>query len=238
MTYRNNGHRDGGASVGILMLDSSFPRIPGDGGNAATWPFPVLLKTISGASPEHAVLRGAGSLAGAFVDGARELVSAGVAGITTSCGFLVLFQAELAEAAGVPVATSSLMQVPAVQALLPPGKRVGILTISAASLTPAHLAAAGVPVDTPIGDTAPGGREFARVILGDEPALDVDLARKDLLDGARALVAAYPEIGALVLECTNMAPYSADIAAELGVPVYDFYSFVTWFQAGLRPRRF
>jgi hypothetical protein len=238
MTYRNDGHRDGGASVGILMLDSSFPRIPGDGGNAATWPFPVLLKTISGASPEHAVLRGAGGLAGAFVDGARELVRAGVAGITTSCGFLVLFQAELAEAAGVPVATSSLMQVPAVQALLPPGKRVGILTISAASLTPAHLAAAGVPAETPIGDTAPGGREFARVILGDEPALDVDLARKDLLNGARALVAAYPEIGALVLECTNMAPYSADIAAELGVPVYDFYSFVTWFQAGLRPRRF
>ena len=35
-----------GAAVGIVMLEARFPRIPGDVGNAATWPFPVLYKVI------------------------------------------------------------------------------------------------------------------------------------------------------------------------------------------------
>ena len=46
-----------GASVGILMLETRFPRIPGDMGNAGTWPFPVLYKVVRGASPDHVVRR-------------------------------------------------------------------------------------------------------------------------------------------------------------------------------------
>ncbi len=78
----------------------------------------------------------------AFIEAARELVAIGADGITTNCGFLSVYQEEIARAVGVPVATSSLMQAPMIQALLPPGRRVGILTISKATLTEAHLAAA------------------------------------------------------------------------------------------------
>ena len=63
---------------------------------------------------------------------------------------LALLQDELKAALGVPVATSALMQVPMVQALLPAGKRVGVITISKPSLTADHLAAAGAPLDTPV----------------------------------------------------------------------------------------
>ncbi len=227
-----------GAAVGILMLESQFPRIPGDAGNAGTWPFPVMYKVIEGASPEHAVLQSADGLLDTFVDGARELVKAGADGITTNCGFLTLFQNELASALAVPVASSSLMQVPWVQAILPPGKCVGVLTISSKTLTPKHLECAGVPEDTPVGGTDKFGQEFTRAIIGDELELDVELARQDVIKGCKRLVEANPDIGAIVLECTNMVPYSANIATELDMPVYDFYSFVTWFQAGLSPRRF
>ncbi|MHA1564226.1 MAG: aspartate/glutamate racemase family protein [Alphaproteobacteria bacterium] len=226
-----------GAAVGILMLDTRFPRIPGDMGNAQTWPFPVLYKVVRGASPDHVVRRGGEGLAGRFVDAARELVADGADGITTNCGFLALFQDQLAAAVGVPVASSSLMQVPLVQSLLPPDRRVGVLTISKASLTPQHLAAAGVPADTPIVGTD-GGREFSRAILGDEAILDPDLARAKLIDEGSHLVNAYPDTGAIVLECTNMVPYAADLREVLGLPVYSIYSFVSWFQAGLLPRAF
>ena len=132
-----------GAPLGILMLQARFPRIQGDMGNATTWPFPVLYRVVKGASPQRVVLQGAAGLLPDFLEAAAELVSFGAEAITTNCGFLSLFQQELAAHVRVPVATSALMQVPWVQAILPPGKRVGVVTVSAASLTPRHLAAAG-----------------------------------------------------------------------------------------------
>ncbi len=227
-----------GAPLGILMLEARFPRIPGDMGNAATWPFPVLYKVVRGASPERVVVGGAAGLLGDFIAAGRELISLGAEAITTNCGFLSIFQNELAAALRVPVATSSMMQVPWVQAMLPPGQRVGIVTVNAAGLTPAHLAGAGVPAGTPITGTE-GGREFFRVLIRAESEdMDVNAARADVVGAALALRDATPDLGAVVLECTNMPPYAADVRAALGLPVYDIYSMITRFQAGLRPRVF
>lgn len=226
-----------GAAVGILMLEARFPRIPGDMGNAATWPFPVHYKVVRDATPDRVVRRGAEGLRDAFIAAADELVRDGVDGITTNCGFLSIFQAEIAAAVPAPVATSSLMQVALANQILPAGKRAGVLTISASTLTPAHLAAAGAPADTPIGTTE-GGAEFTQAILGDALELDVAAARRDNVEAALALHSATPDLGAIVLECTNMTPYAADIAAATGLPVFSMESFVRWFQAGLRPSRF
>lgn len=227
-----------GAPLGILMLEARFPRIFGDMGNGETWPFPVLFRVVRGASPERVVLNGAQGTLDAFIEAAKDLVDLGAEAITTNCGFLALFQRELAEAVQVPVATSSLMQVPWVQATLPPGKRVGVVTVSKKSLTPAHLAGAGVPLDTPIVGTE-GGREFFRVLITSaKQDMDVELAKQDILDAGRELVRNHPDIGAIVLECTNMPPYAAALADEVGLPVFDIYSMINWFHLGLRPRRF
>jgi len=139
-----------GARVGILMLETRFPRIPGDMGNAATWPFPVLYKVVPGASPRRVVHDKAAGLLDSFLDAAEELVRLGADGITTTCGFLSLFQREIAAHVGVPVATSSLMQIPLIERVLPPGKRVGILTVNAANLTGEHLLAADADPATPV----------------------------------------------------------------------------------------
>ena len=226
-----------GACLGILMLQSRFPRIPGDMGNALTWPFPVRYKVVRGASPDRVVRRRADGLLPEFIEAARELVADGADGITTNCGFLSLFQRELADAVGVPVATSSLMQIPLIERMLPSGNRVGVLTISAATLTADHLAAAGVAPETPLVGTDTG-REFTRVILDDEMELDVDRAREDVVDAGRRLVADHAGLGAIVLECTNMVPYAADVRGATGLPVFSIETFVTWFQAALVPRRF
>ena len=226
-----------GASVGILMLESRFPRIPGDMGNAQSWDFPVQYRVVRGASPDRVVRGGAKGMHAAFIEAAQALVADGADGITTTCGFLSLMQAELAAAVGVPVAASSLMQVGMVNALLPPGRRAGVLTVSASSLTPAPLTAARVPNGTPVGSTE-GGREFTRAILDNAPELDVALARQDTVNAALSLQAAHADLGALVLECTNMVPYARDTAQATGLPVFTIHSFISWFQSGLRPRRF
>lgn len=226
-----------GASVGILMLEAQFPRIPGDMGNAATWPFPVHYKVVRSATPDRVVRNGAEGLLGTFLDAARELVADGVDGVTTNCGFLALFQEELAAALPVPVATSSLMQVALVNRLLGGGKRAGILTISGSTLTSRHLEKAGVPEGTPI-ETTEGGREFTRAILDNELYLDVEAARQDNVEAAEKLVRDNPDVGAIVLECTNMVPYAANIRQATGLPVFSIETFVRWFQASLVPRRF
>ena len=227
-----------GAPLGILMLDARFPRIPGDMGHAATWPFPVLYRVIKGATPERVVLGGAEGLLPDFLAAAADLVDQGAEAITTNCGFLSLFQRDLSSHVRVPVATSALVQVPWVQATLPPGKRVGIITVSAGSLTPRHLEAANVPLDTPIVGTE-SGREFFRVLIKAEKTdMDVDLAAQDILDAGKALVGLHPEVGAIVLECTNMPPYARAVRNATGLPVFDIWSLVTWFHAGLRPQSF
>ncbi|MCG6858822.1 MAG: aspartate/glutamate racemase family protein [Salaquimonas sp.] len=236
-TKARGGRAIYGASVGILMLEARFPRIPGDMGNALTWPFPVHYKIVRGASPDRVVRRGAEGLLDAFIDAARELVADGVDGITTNCGFLALYQEELAAAVPVPVATSSLMQLGLVNRLLVPGKRAGILTISASALTDQHLEKAGVPEGTPIATTE-GAREFTRAILDNELELDVELARVDNVEAALALREANPDLGAIVLECTNMVPYAADIREATGLPVFSILNFISWFQASLVPPRY
>ena len=225
-----------GAAVGILMLEARFPRIPGDVGNAATWPFPVLYRVIPGASPERVVRQRAEGLRDAFIAGARELVAQGADGLVTNCGFLSLLQEDLAAACGVPVAASALMQAPLIERLLPPGKRVGVLTVSAASLTREHLIAAGVAPDTPVVGTE-GGREFSRVLLGNELQLDMAQAEADVLSAGDELVARHPEVGAVLLECTNMCPYARALRDRLRLPAFDMVSFVPWFHGGLVPRR-
>jgi hypothetical protein len=225
-----------GARVGILMLDTLFPRIPGDMCNALTWPFPVLFKVVRNATAASVAERSQ-SMRDDFMAAGEELVAEGADGITTNVGYLSLFQDELAARCGVPVAASSLMQIPFVERLLPPGKRAGVVTFSTATLEADHLVAAGARPDTPVAGTE-NGVEFCRFIRDNDTRMDVRAAERDLLDAGRDLVGRHPEVGAVILECTNMTPYARAMSEALAMPVYSIYSFVCWFHAGLAPRDF
>ena len=215
-----------GFAIGILTLESSFPRIPGDVANATTWNFPVLYKVIKRATADAVVRRGDRDLLEPFIEGARELEREGVRAITTSCGFLAMFQRELAAAVNVPVFSSSLMQVPLAYAMLKPSQKVGIITVDSELLTEKHLESVGA-VNTPhVIFGTEGEKEFTRVLLGDERALDFETSKHELVEVAKRMAATHPEVGAIVLECTNMPPYAAAIQEELRLPVFDIYTLV------------
>ena len=227
-----------GAQLGILMLEASFPRIPGDIGNAQTWPFPVHYKVIKNATPDRIVRNQGKGLVDSFIEGAQELIAMGADGITTNCGFLIIFQEEISAACKVPVATSSLMQYSFIKSLLPKDKQVGIITISAETLSERHLLAANIPPDATIVGLDQTGEELNRVILGNENRLDLRLAEKEVCSAAGILVKNNPSVGAILLECTNMCPYSASVREAVNLPVFDMYNFISWFQGALKPRNF
>ncbi|MCL2780219.1 MAG: aspartate/glutamate racemase family protein [Actinomycetia bacterium] len=230
-----------GAAVGILMLDTCFPRVLGDVGHAMTWPFPVLYRVVHGATGESVTTArpddSSRALVERFVEAGKDLVRDGADGLATSCGFLSLFQQELADRCGVPVATSSLLQIPLAQALLPAGRRVGVLTFNAQRLTSEHFTAVGAPSDTPVVGLETGA-EFSRVMTESAAELDIAAARRDMVRAAKTLVIEHKNIGAIVLECTNMGPFARAVQDQTQLPVYDIYTLITWFHAGLRRRDF
>ena len=227
------GRRVYGFPIGIIVLDTAFPRIPGDIGNAATFDFPVLYRIVEGAFP-HRVVRELGpALLPPFIEAAQRLEREGVGAITTSCGFLALFQRELAAAVRIPIFTSRLLLL-LVARMLPAGRQVGILTVEASSLTPQHLAAVGIDEGIPLVIMGlEGEEEFTRVLLGNEEELDVTKATEEHVRVARRLVADHPDVGALVLECTNMPPYAKSIQQAVGLPVFDIVLLTRMVHAAL-----
>lgn len=226
-----------GVALGILMLETRFERFVGDIGNARTWPFPVQYRIVSGATPDRII----GPQAAAFLDpfkrAADELIAGGVDGITTTCGFLALHQPALAAHCYVPVATSSLLQVPLVARVLPQGRRPAIFTFSAESLTHAHLAAVGVDPATPLFGM-PASSQFQRAIRTGDASVPFDVLRREVLEVAGSVVDGDASIGALVLECTNLSPYAADLRRATGLPIFDIVSLIHWFHRSLSPEVF
>ena len=212
-------------SLGVVMLDTRFPRLAGDIGNPATFSFPVRYRVVAGASPSRVVLSADRSLLVPFIAAAQALEAEGCAAIATSCGFLALFQRELQAGVGVPVWTSSLLLLPELQAALPAGRRVGVVTADAASLTAAHLAAAGAAEDTPVEGLSPDS-PFHATLLDNRPELDAGLAEAATVAAALRLANRFQELGAIVLECTNMPPYAEAVRAATGLPVHDITTLI------------
>ncbi|MEP7276111.1 MAG: aspartate/glutamate racemase family protein [Betaproteobacteria bacterium] len=218
--------------LGILALDTAFPRIPGDVGGAGTFGFAVRIATVRGATVDVTVHGPRDSLLPEFISAGQALAAQGCDGIVTTCGFLVRWQRQLAEALPVPVMTSALLQVPTVARVLPRGRVVGIVTYSVGDLTPDVLDGAGVDRATPVAGVDPAGA-FAHTIREGAATLDTALMSADTVAAARALVGANRDVGAIVLECANMPPYAAAVRCAVGLPVFDAAQAFAWFHAGL-----
>lgn len=218
--------------LGIVTLDTAFPRIHGDVGAPETFSFPVRIATVRGASVDEVVHRRNRAWLAPFSVAIDELAASGCNAVTTTCGFLVRWQAALALASRVPVLTSALLQLGLVEATLPAGRRAGIVTYSARDLDADSLRAAGAPGDTPV-EGVPEDSYFANTIRHGAPTLDRGRMEADTVAAARRLVTANPDVGAIVLECANMPPYRAAVARAVRRPVFDAAQLVAWFHAGV-----
>ena len=226
-------------TIGVLCLDTSFTKIPGHIRNPTTFDFPVVYRVVTGATPERVVSQGDPRLLQPFVDAARELEAQGVAAITGACGFLVLFQRELAAAVQVPLYASSLIQLPMVHRMLQPEQKVGLLVAKKPALTPRHLAAVGaesVPVCVAGMAEQP---EFREVMLeGRRDELDVQRLKNEVLTEVEGLAKDNPEMGALVIECTDLVPFAYAIQDRIGVPVFDIVTLTEMVHRSLARRPF
>jgi aspartate/glutamate racemase len=211
-----------GIPIGILCLETYYGRPPGHLRNASTFRFPVIYRIVKGATAKRVVKQADRELLTPFIEAARGLEQEGVMAITGSCGFLALFQDELADAVDIPLFTSSLIQIPLVYRMLRRNQKVGILTASKSTLTEEHLKAVGaeaVPVCVAGMDDQ---QEFCDVIIeGRRTELDLARLGQEVLAVVGKLVEDHPEMGALVIECTDLPPFAHLIQEKIRRPVFD-----------------
>jgi len=225
-----------GTTIGVLIMQSRVPCIPGSVSNASSYDFPVIYRVVPNLDVQRLVFDADQSLAAPVIAAARELEQAGVSAITTDCGYMAWFQGQVAAAVRVPVALSSLLQVPLIRSLLPPARKVGVVVADSRSLRPQMLAAIGIdPAQIAIAGME-GQPAFWSAIMEENGTLDSDAIEREVLDVAGALVRANPDIGALLLECSEFPPYSAAVQATLRLPVFDFQTLIRYVYSAVAQR--
>ena len=235
------GRNTYGEIIGIIMNVRTFPRIPGEMGNATTFDFPVRFYVVKGLdySTRLRFLAGDEEFVDPFVCAAKELEQAGVRAITTNCGFLILYQDVMADAVNIPVFASSLLQIPLVYRMLRKDQRIGVITADASpqGLGKKHLEAAGAG-NIPVVIAGMENSEAFKTIIRNRQILYPEKVRDDLVDVAKTLISNNPETGALVLECANMPPYGKFIQEAVNLPVFDFLTLTNMVYSAVVKREF
>lgn len=227
--------------LGFIALDIHFSRPPGDAWNARTWPFPLIQIQAEGSTADQVVTSGMydDAFIERFVQAGLKLADRGCVGIITSCGFLAMAQPQLAARLPIPIATSSLLQLNSILPFLSPDKTVGILTYDSARLGNTHLAHVGLSPDqvrrTHI-KGPPASGHLRRLIEKSSP-YSYAAIEAELVGTATELTQEYPDIGAILLECTQMPPFATAIQRAVQLPVYDVYTMGCWFYSGLARKR-
>lgn len=218
--------------IGIITLDRRYPLLPGNIASPDTYNFPVRIQKIPGLynppklnSPKwkHDIEN--------ILHVANDLIANAAQAIVFSCGFFSLIQREMTRKLSVPVFTSPLMLIPFVAESIPGNGKLGILTLFKDSLTKDYFSSVGVSTQIykrlVLSDMS-DAYEFRRIILVDASTADIDKWRDEVVNASCRLVKENPEIKLLLLECSDMPPFSCLIQKAIGLPVIDYYSLVKW----------
>ena len=218
------GYTNYGQNIGILMLDTRFPRIPGDIGNAKIYPgIPVRYRVvrnaradrIMGQDPDPALLQ-------PFIDAAKELEAEGCRAITTSCGFLAKFQKELAASVSIPVFTSGMMLAHLAKQMIGPDKKVAIFTERAWNITEEHFTSLGFTSrDANIVVTGMAeGSPFPALFIDGGTEEELEVLEESMREMTERHMKLHPDTGAIVFECTNFGPFTKLVHDIAKVPVF------------------
>ena len=205
--------------VSVLQLDTDFPRIAGDVGCPDSYTGDVEILRIASASVSKIVSNQPDKIDMAPFEPALQQASGDV--IVTSCGFLSYWQAHLAIQTTKPFISSSLIALERLSDLYDPGE-ILILTFDEHALTSQHL---GVFSDYASGIVGlPEQMHLRQVISENRTDLNADLAAQEL---TRFIATRQqPQHKHLLLECTNLPPYKAQMKHVTGLPITDILTLI------------
>ena len=231
------GQAIAGNAIGILVLDLWYPYLPGNVANASTYNFPVLFKILEGTTVPQ-ILSADPSLLDLIIEGGRELEKQGVRAIVGACGYFANFQKEAAATLDVPVYLSSLLQVQMIRRGLKPKQKVGIICGVEESLTPRLLSQCGVDNLSDIVITGAQDLPEFQNIIQCTGHFNSHKMEEQLVGLTEKFVTYNPDIGAILLECSDMPPYAWAIHNAVKLPIFDFSTLINWIYTGIVRRPF
>lgn len=212
--------------IGILCLESYFPKMRGHLRNPRTYNFPTVTKVLKGLDIPKLLFNPSKEMIAPLIQAAQELEKEGVKAITGSCGFMALFQKEIAESVNIPVFMSSLLQLPLIRIMHGEKANIGILTASKKALSSKHLEACSVDYESVFIEGMEGNPEFwETVIEGKRFDFNLSLLEKEIVGTALRFIND-KKLDALLLECTDLPPFAKQIQQNSNVPVYDINSLM------------
>jgi len=235
-----------GYSVGIMKFEGKrYPLPRGDVANPATYPFPVLIREIPGVSnnPYPPLTKDDGSYTDVVqkcIDEAVRLETDGVDSIAMCCGFFSLIQPIMAAAVNIPVLTSPLIMIPVIQQMLRPQQSIVVVTASEKLLSEEFFSAVGANRNEGI---IVAGLDESRVFNsmcmgGTAVSYETDELREDVVLAIQQAQESDPDAGAVLLECTTLPIFGAEIGERTGLPVFDFIACIEWMHRALVPTRY
>jgi hypothetical protein len=228
-----------GYPIGMLCAQWNIPFVPGDLNHASTFDFPMRYVEVQGLIGAD-ILRGDGEkFTDLIVTAARDLEAEGVQALTSNCGFMAVYQEVVAAAVDIPVFLSSLLQLNLATQMVGPNRTVGVLTANSKGVTPGLLAHVGFhDLDRIVLQGLEDFDHFREVILDEVGHMDPARFAAEIVEGARRLQAASPDMGAIVIECSDLPAYSAAIREATGLPVFDWASFIDYVHRAVVPRSY
>ena len=221
------GQAIGGQAIGIVVIDVWYPMVPGNIANASTFPFPVMFKILKGATGEQ-IMSGDPVLLLPIIEGARELIQQGARAIVGACGSFAYYQKEVADALEVPVFLSVMLQVPLILQGLNPRKKLGILAASASALTPRVFEQCNITDSSRLVITEAHNLPEFQVMSGCTGNINPQRLEREVVGHISQFVQDHPEIGAILIQCSDLPPYAWAIQNAVNLPVFDMTNLINW----------
>lgn len=233
------GRRVGGVGIGVIQLIANIPMIPGNMGNASTFGFPLLYEPVDvtrdivvSSEPHPDVLSRS-------VGAARKLEAQGCRAIVGNCGLFANYQPQIAEQLDTPFFSSSLLQIPLILMSLKPDQKLGVMTADGPTLEAAPaLENCGVSDRSRLIIAGLEETSEMKKILATIDRHNPRRFELQLVETAKRMAADHEDMGAILLECTELPPHARAIQKSVGMPVWGFPSMVNWVYAGVVRRSY
>lgn len=221
------GQHTAGFAVGIVVIEAWYPFLPGNVANATTFDFPVIYKVLKGASIDR-ILSGDPELLPLVIQAGHELIGQGARCVVGACGSFANYQREAAAALPAPTLLSTMLQVPLILASLRPDQRLGVIAASPAALTPRVFEQCGITDPARLAITGAKDLPQFQGVMGCTGRFDSAALEAELVELARDLAARNPDLGAIILQCSDLPPYAWAIQQAVGLPVFDMTTLINW----------